>query len=106
MTKRKLLNILQPLSDEEQIHWMIDLGGELTVAARGGYPVEEQPGSITHLIAFNEMQHQLYGRIRTLRRKEEWTLESFLNGLVESAVHYKVEGDFGWALKRSVSRLT
>jgi len=82
VTKQEVLDVIRPLGREQQIQWMIDLGAELTIAARNGYPVEEQSGSTSQLVAFNEMQHQVYGRIRSLRRGDEWTLESFLDGLV------------------------
>lgn len=104
MTRREVLDALRLLGHEQQVKWMLDLGYQLTVAARGGYPVQERPGNITHLVAFNEMQHQVYGRIHHLGRGEEWTLESFLDGLMERAENYGVEGDFGFALKASVRR--
>lgn len=85
VTRREVLDALRLLGHEEQVKWMLDLGYQLTVAARGGYPVHERPGNITQLVAFNEMQHQVYGRIHYLGRGEEWTLESFLDGLMARA---------------------
>ena len=84
---------------------MIDLGAQLTISARGAYPLETQAGSVTHLVAFNELQHQVYGRIRALSRGDEWTIESFVDGLLQKAQHYGVGGDLGWALKTSLSTL-
>jgi len=81
---------------------MLDLGMQLTISARSGYPIEEKPGSIQYLIAFNEMQHQIYGRIRHLRREEEWTIESFTTGILEKAAFYGVEADLIWALSHSI----
>jgi hypothetical protein len=100
--RQEVLDVLRPLDHEQELQWMIDLGALLTVSARVGYQHGETPGNVVHLMAFNEMQHRTYGRIRSLRRGEEWTLESFLNGLMETARHYHVEGDFGWALQSSM----
>ena len=80
---------------------MTRLGMQLTVSARGAYPVQDQPGNIQLLIAFNEMQHQIYGRIRHLERGEAWTIESFVNGLIEKSAHYKVQSDLNWAFNHS-----
>jgi len=102
MTRQEALDVLRPLDQEQQLQWMIDLGAELTIVARGGYPFEEAPGNITHLAGFNEMQHQVYGPVRQLRSGGEWTLESFLEDLMQKARHYGVEGDFGWALESSL----
>jgi hypothetical protein len=102
MTKREIIDIVDRLEPDRQIQWMIDLGAQLTISARASYSGEGQQGNAMHLMGFNEMQHQIYGRIRTLSRGEEWTLDSFLNGLMQRAQHYEIEGDFGWALKMSL----
>ena len=102
MTKNEVLAALSALTTEQHMQWMIDLGMQLTITARAGYPFEESPGKITHLVGFNEIQHQVYGRIRHLRRGDSWTLESFVDGMLQRAIHYKIEGDFGWALKTSL----
>jgi hypothetical protein len=105
MTKQEVLDILRPLGANREMEWMIDLGAALTVSARGGYAAQDQAESANQLIGFNELQHQIYGRIRQLRCDEIWTLDSFLDGLMQRARHYKIEGDFGWALKTSIARL-
>jgi hypothetical protein len=102
MNKKEVLEKLQTLNREQEVSWMLDLGMQLTISARGAYPVEERPGSIQHLVAFNEMQHQIYGRIRHLNRGEDWTLESFISGYLEKAAFYRVEPDFFWALNHSL----
>ena len=79
------IDLFRGLDVQAQIEWMIDLGYQLTVYARGAYPVGVEPGSLNQLLGFNEFQHQTYGRIRTLRRGDAWTLESFLAGLSERA---------------------
>jgi hypothetical protein len=43
---------------EEEIPWMIDVGYQLTVYARGAYPHDQQVGDINHLLGSNELQHQ------------------------------------------------
>jgi hypothetical protein len=99
------MDALRPLDREQEVQWMLVLGAQLTVCARCSYPLEETPGNITMLIGFNEMQHRVYGRIRQLHRGEEWTLESFLEGLLQQARYYQIEGDFGAALKASMGWL-
>jgi len=81
------------------------LGANLTISARSGYPVGAEPERIEHLMAFNEMQHQIYGRLRHLDTGEPWEMEAFLNNLHGRAQHYRVKGDFGWALATYVRRL-
>jgi hypothetical protein len=106
MTKEEVLNALRDLDREQERRWLTDFGGLLTISARSGYPVGAESGRIEHLMAFNEMQHQLYGRLRHLDTGEPWDLEEFLNGLQRIAEYRHVEGDFGWALATSVRRLT
>ena len=105
MTKVEVIAALEKLDSEQQVRWMISLGMWLTVSARGAYALESQPGSMAQLMAFNEMQHQVYGRIRHLRHCEEWTVESFVDGLLEGARGYGLEGDLGWAVKTAFESL-
>jgi len=56
-------------------------------------------------MGFNELGHQVYGRIRHFRRGEEWTLDSFLDGLMQKAEFYGIAGDLDWALKSAISAL-
>ena len=95
------IDVFRGLDVQAQIEWMIDLGYQLTVYARGAYPVGVEPGSLNQLLGFNEFQHQTYGRIRTLRRGDAWTLESFLAGLSERAEHYGIAHNLKAALKAS-----
>jgi hypothetical protein len=75
----------------------------MTVAARSGYPAAQQGvDCIPHLIAFNEMQHQLFNFVQEPRDR---TVEQFLEGLRQQAASSGVEGDFSWALKRSLERI-
>lgn len=103
MTKQDVLELLKQLDQAAQFKWLADLGLNLTICARSGYPVGDTPGNITHLIGFNEIQHQVYGKVRSLQRGDEWPLVEFLDNLLEKASFYHVEGDFGWALKTSLS---
>lgn len=85
---------------------MIDLGTNLTISARGYYAVEEvQPGSLSHLMGFNELQHQVYGRIRELRRGGDWTIDRFLDVLLDKSNVYGISGDLGWAIKTAISSM-
>jgi len=80
---------------------MIDLGDQLTVYARGVYPVGEESGNLSQMLGFNELQHQVYGRIRALSRGERWAAESFIQSLSQKAQHYLIAQDLGAALKAS-----
>jgi hypothetical protein len=105
MTKRDVMEALQGRRADQELRWMIALGANLTVSARGYYPVETKPGSLSHLMGFNELQHQVYGRIRKLGREEDWTLDSFLDGLLEKAEFYGISGDLGWAIKSAIASM-
>ena len=93
MTKQDVLETLRDAPPEKELQWLIAVGAALTISARGYYPVGDKPGNVSLLIGFNELQHQVYGRIHHLRRGEEWTLESFLDGLLQKAGHYGIVGD-------------
>jgi hypothetical protein len=99
------MDALQGRAPNQELKWMVDLGANLTVSARGYYPVDNQPGSLSHLIGFNELQHQVYGRIREFARNKEWTLDSFLDGLIHKAEFYGISGDLGWAIKTAISSM-
>lgn len=105
MTKQDVLDTLQRVMPDDELQWMVALGSALTVSARGYYPKGDQQGDVSPLIGFNELQHQVYGRIRQRRRGEEWALESFLDGLLQRAQHYQIVGDLGWALKSANSAI-
>jgi hypothetical protein len=106
VTKSDVIAALEGLGPSQELQWMIDLGANLTISARGYYPVDNQLGSLSHLMGFNELQHQVYGRIREFRRNKEWTLDSFLDGLIRKAEFYGISGDLGWAIKSAISSLT
>ena len=105
MTKNDVIAALEGLGPSQELQWMIDLGANLTISARGYYPVDKQLGSLSHLMGFNELQHQIYGRIREFRRNKEWTLDSFLDGLIGKAGFYGISGDVGWAVKSALSSI-
>ena len=77
----------------------------MTVSARAGYPLAGQAEPIRHMMAFNELQHQLYNYLIDSRVKEDWTIEDFIKGLCEKATASGVNGDFGWALKSSLEKI-
>ncbi len=92
MTKHDVMDVLQGRRLDQELQWMVALGANLTVSARGYYPVDTQLDSLSHLMGFNELQHQVYGRIRKFGRDEDWTLDSFLDGLLEKAEFYGISG--------------
>jgi hypothetical protein len=106
MTKTELFEGLKTLQAEQQIQWMLRLGGYLTISARGFYSSNSQPGNISRLMGFNEIQHRVYGRIRDLNGGNEWTLDSFLDGIIETSNFYEINGDVGWALKKALPEVT
>lgn len=85
---------------------MVDqLGLEMTVSARAGYPratlVDDK---LSYLIAFNEIQHQIYNFMRHSPAEGNWKIEDFLEGLHQKAVAsgVDVKGYFGAAVKSSL----
>jgi len=105
MNLNEVLDRVKALDKQQRTEWLIDLGAEMTISARAGYPAAGHADSVPHLIAFNDLQHQLFGYLRHMRTHDDWTLESFLQGLCQKATASGVDGDFGWALKSSVDRL-
>jgi hypothetical protein len=102
MAKQEALEQLKKFDQPALLKWLADFGLYLTICARTGYPVGDAPGNISPLIGMNELQHQVYGKVRCLQRGDEWPLEEFLDTLFQKAAHYKVDGDFGWALTRTL----
>ncbi len=86
----------------EHSDWLLELGAELTISARTAYPVGSAPGDLKRLVGFNEMQHRIYGYQRHARVGDEWPISQLIETLLGTAAHYGIEGDFGWALKRSL----
>jgi hypothetical protein len=105
MTKQDVMDALEGRQRDQELQWMVALGANLTVSARGYYPVEMQLGSLSHLMGFNELQHQVYGRILKFAGDEDWTLESFLEGLLNKADFYGISGDLGWAIKSAIASI-
>jgi hypothetical protein len=105
MNLKEIVETVAPLDQESRVRWLIDLGWAMTVSARAGYPLAQQADPIPHLMAFNEMQHQLFNYLRHSRSEGDWMIEDFIKGICEKAKQSGIEGDFGWALKSSVERL-
>jgi hypothetical protein len=106
MTWKEALNAVSPFDQKQRVRWLHDLGWAMTVSARAGYPAAQQGvDSIPHLIAFNELQHQLFNYLRESQTKDDWTIEKFVEGLYQKAASSGVEGDFGWALKYSIEQI-
>jgi hypothetical protein len=67
MNKAETMEIVLQLNIERQLEWLADFGMFLTIAARSGYPIRDAPGNLNHLMAFNEIQHAAYGRMKHIR---------------------------------------
>ncbi len=104
LTKEEVLKYVSSLDPNRRLEWLVDLGSALTIAARGGSPLAAPPGNIDHLVAFNEMQHQLFNYLRHCRRKDDRKIEDLVQGLVQRAISSSIEGEFMWALKSSLKQ--
>jgi hypothetical protein len=109
MTRQEILDAILPLNETQnaarRLQWLIELGSQMTVSARVGYPTVEN--KIEHLVAFNELQHQLYNQMLHCQTNDEWyKVEELLENLREYAVATGVAGDFGWAVHTSIRSLT
>lgn len=108
MTRQEILDAILPLNGPQnasrRLQWLIDLGYQMTVSARNGYPTLEN--KIEHLVAFNELQHQLYNQMLHSQTNDEWyKVEELLENLRKHAVAAGVAGEFGWAVHTSIRRL-
>lgn len=108
MTRQEILDAILPLNEPEnaprRLQWLINLGYQMTIAARGGYPTVEN--KIEHLVAFNELQHQLYNQMLHCQTNDAWyRVEELLENLRQYAVPTGVAGDLGWAVQASVRSL-
>jgi hypothetical protein len=84
---------------------MLRLGAALTITARNCYQFEANPGDLRGLMGINEIQHRLFARIRDLRAGHEWTIESFVGMILDTASNYGVPGEVGWAVKQAMPSL-
>jgi len=100
MTREEILDQLNRLDSHGQHQWLIRLGHDLTISARAGYPVGDNPATLEQLIGFNELQHQLYNYL--LGAKGNWSLESLLDVLFGESKRFGVEGDLGCAFRNSL----
>jgi hypothetical protein len=108
MTRQEILSAILPLNDPEnaprRLQWLINLGYQMTISARDGYPRVQN--KIEHLVAFNEVQHQLYNQMLHCQTNNEWhKVEELLENLRKHAVAAGVAGDFGWAVQTSIRSL-
>ena len=108
MTRQEILDAMSPLNDPEnaarRLQWLIGLGYQMTISARVGYPTEEN--KIEHLVAFNELQHQLYNQMLHCQTNDEWyKAVELLENLRKYAESAGVGGAFGWAAQMSVRSL-
>ena len=108
MTRQEILDALLPLNDpqrtSQRLQWLINLGYQMTISARGGYPTVEN--KIEHLVAFNELQHKLYNQMLHCQTNDEWyKVEELLENLRMYAESAGVAGDFGRAAQKSIQSL-
>lgn len=108
MTRQEILDAILPLNEPDnaarRLQWLINLGYQMTISARAGYPTVEN--KIEHLVAFNELQHQLYNQMLHCQTNDEWyKVEDLLENLRKYAVAAGVAGDFGWAVHASIRSL-
>jgi hypothetical protein len=108
MTRQEILDAILPLNDPQnaprRIQWLINLGYQMTISARGGYPTVQN--KIEHLVAFNELQHQIYNQMLHCQTNDEWyKVEELLENLRKYAVATGVAGDFGCAVHTSIGSL-
>jgi hypothetical protein len=106
MTRKEVVDAVSCLDAEKRLQWLITLGWEMTISARAYYPRGPEGGSLVHIIAFNELQHQLFNYIRHSRTKDDWTIEQLVHGLCDKASATGVEGYFGTAIHSSVRAMT
>jgi hypothetical protein len=109
MTRQEILDAISPLNEPQnaprRLQWLIELGYQMTISARGGYPTVEN--KIEHLVAFNELQHQLYNQMVHCQTNDEWyKVEELLENLRKYAAAAGVAGAFGWAVHNSIRSLT
>ena len=104
MNRQQILELITPLNEScnnsRRLQWLSELGFQMTISARAGYPAVEN--DMKHLIAFNEMQHQLYNYMRHPHEKEPWRIEDFVEGLRQRAEASGVAGHFGAAIVASL----
>jgi len=76
----------------------------MTISARGGYPTVEN--KTEYVVAFNELQHQLYNQMLHCQTNDEWyNAEELLENLRKDTRKRQVVGDFGWAAQTSIRSL-
>ena len=110
MSRQEILDAILPLNDPKngprRLQWLINLGYQMTISARAGYPTVEN--KIEHLVAFNELQHQLYNQMLHCQTNDEWyKVEELLENLRNYAVAAGVgETSVGRCTPRSALSLT
>lgn len=105
MTLRQIVDAILQLNEAQRLKWLINLGWQMTVSARAGYPNSTVVSDkFSYLIAFNEIQHQIYNFMLHSSTQGDWNIEDFFKGLSQKAVAsgVDVEGYFGAAVKSSL----
>ncbi len=102
MTKEQAVETVRRKGADETRQWVVTLGWNLTVAARGAYP--QVQGDIGHLVGFNEMQHQLHNFLRYPPTADPWPVSDLLDSLYAKGEHYGIADDLNWAVGRSFAQ--
>ena len=105
MVKQEIIKAVRELSNEGRIRWMLDLGYQLTVAARSSYRFEGHDGSLQGLMGFNEIQHRVFARARDLEHGRDWTIDSFVEMVFERGTTFGIAEDVVAALRGSLQSL-
>jgi hypothetical protein len=73
---KEVLDAVVPLDKEQRVPWLIAMGSAMTISASARYPAAgKQVDSTPRLIAFNELQHQLFGHLRHSQTEDDWTID-------------------------------
>ena len=103
MTREEITAAVQRMSRAALIEWLFDLGRQLTVCARADYVYEGNVGSIKRLMAFNEMQHQIYNYQLHPETRGNWPIEQLIETLFEQAAPQRIQDAVLWAMQTALS---
>lgn len=104
MTHEYLYRYFQALAPREKARLLSRLGHNLTVAARDASGAIEPAGAVRKLLALNELQHTVTGKLIALTGDdpEAFPDEDFLEVLFEMAQRSGCEADLLQALRWSL----
>ena len=106
MTQEQAAYAISPLTKEQRAKWVMLLGYDLTIAARSCYVVGQGTGDPKILVAFNEIQHQVYQELLHSLRGNNWGPERLLDSLYHRAKAANCLSDVAWAIRNSLEQTT